>query len=328
MSAAQIAKRTKIKRDTVNTALAVAKSDLAKAANDRYDFLTLEQAAAVAEFDDDPDTVKELITTAQKGYGFDHCLQRLRNKREERVAKQPIIDELVAAGVTVIDRPRWTDPTKPLEQLGTDDDPLTPQAHASCAGHIAWIDEEWTELPQEEGSDDGADEGYEELTYVAIYGCSDPVAYGHAEPTAVAVRNGRHSAQVSDEEAKAERRRVLRNNKAWRAAETVRREWLKTFVTRKSAPKGSLRYILSELATGGYQLRDAMEKHHRFACELLGIDDVYALTATLNEAGDARANDHIGAGSRSTRGRLGCTHVAESKRLRRPVPVADHCMGI
>ena len=54
MSAAQIAKRTKIKRDTVNTALVVAKSDLAKAASDRYDFLTLEQAAAVAEFDDDP----------------------------------------------------------------------------------------------------------------------------------------------------------------------------------------------------------------------------------------------------------------------------------
>jgi hypothetical protein len=49
MSATQIAKRTRIKRDTINNALAAAKSDLAKAAANRYDFLTLEQTAAVAE---------------------------------------------------------------------------------------------------------------------------------------------------------------------------------------------------------------------------------------------------------------------------------------
>jgi ParB/RepB/Spo0J family partition protein len=67
LTAAQIAKRTKIKRDTVKTALAVTKSDLAKAASDRYDFLTLEPAAAVAEFDDDADAAKELITKAQSG---------------------------------------------------------------------------------------------------------------------------------------------------------------------------------------------------------------------------------------------------------------------
>jgi ParB family chromosome partitioning protein len=70
LSAAKIARRTKIKRDTVNTSLAVAKSDLARAAAERYDFLTLEQAAAVAEFDDDADAVKELIVGAQRGHGF------------------------------------------------------------------------------------------------------------------------------------------------------------------------------------------------------------------------------------------------------------------
>jgi ParB family chromosome partitioning protein len=53
-SAAQIAKRTKMKRKTVDASIAVVRSDLAKAATERYDFLTLEQAAAVAEFDNDP----------------------------------------------------------------------------------------------------------------------------------------------------------------------------------------------------------------------------------------------------------------------------------
>jgi ParB family chromosome partitioning protein len=100
LSAAKIAKRTKIKRDTVNTSLAVAKSDLARAAAERSDFLTLEHAAAVAEFDDDSDAVKELIVGAQRGHGFLHLVQRLRDARAERIATQPIIDELTAADVT------------------------------------------------------------------------------------------------------------------------------------------------------------------------------------------------------------------------------------
>jgi ParB family chromosome partitioning protein len=49
VSAAQIAKRTRMKRPEVDQALAVTRSDLAKAASVRYD-LTLDQAAAVAEF--------------------------------------------------------------------------------------------------------------------------------------------------------------------------------------------------------------------------------------------------------------------------------------
>jgi ParB family transcriptional regulator, chromosome partitioning protein len=290
LSAAQIAKRTKIKRDTVNTAIAVTKSDLAKTATSRYNFLTLEQAAAVAEFDDDAEAVKALIVAAQQDHGFLHLVQRLRDGREERIAKQPIIDELAAAGVKIIDRPRWSDPAKPLEQLGTSDDPLTPEAHTSCDGHVAWIDEEWTKLgdnDNDDSSDDGED-GYE-LTYVAVYGCSDPVTYGHVEPTTTALRSSRNGSQISDQEAKAERQRVLRNNKAWRTAEAVRRDWLKTFVARKSAPKGAQRFIFSELATGGYQLSDAMQKRHRFGRELLGMIDDGALTATLKNAGDARA---------------------------------------
>jgi ParB family chromosome partitioning protein len=65
----------------------------------------------------------------------------------------------------------------------------------------------------------------------------------------------------------------LANNKAWRAAETVHREWLKYFATHKTAPKGAARYIFTELAQGDHQLRDGMEKQHAFARELLGLDE-------------------------------------------------------
>jgi ParB family transcriptional regulator, chromosome partitioning protein len=70
MSAAQIAKRTKIKRGTVDASLAVVGSELAKAAIERYDFLTLEQAAAVAEFDNDPDAVKGARRSGAAGSWF------------------------------------------------------------------------------------------------------------------------------------------------------------------------------------------------------------------------------------------------------------------
>jgi ParB family transcriptional regulator, chromosome partitioning protein len=287
LSAAQIVKRTKIKKDTVKTALAVTKSDLAKAAASRYDFLTLEQAAALAEFDDDAEAVKQMTLTAQQGHGFLHLVQRLRDEREERIAKQPIIDELVAAGVAVIDRPRWSDPTTPLERLGTDDDPLTPEAHASCPGHVAWVDEDRIYYEPDEDDDDYT---YED-TYVVIYGCSDPATSGHIEPSATDARKARNGGGISKEDARAERQRVLRNNRAWRSAETVRREWLKTFVARKNAPKGALRYILGALASADYHLSNAMQRgQHRFARELLDIDDdVNALTAALNDASDARA---------------------------------------
>jgi ParB family transcriptional regulator, chromosome partitioning protein len=287
MSAAQIGKRTKIKRTTVDNALTVAKSDLAKAACNRYDFLTLEQAAGVAEFDNYPDAVKELVVVAQQG-GFDHVLQQLRDEREAQAAKQPIIDDLTATGVTIVDRPRWSDSTRSLSRLGDAAAPVTPEAHASCPGHVAWIDEEWVELPHDEISDDTIDDDDNwTLTYVAVYGCADPAANGHLPSPARS--SARNSHEVFNEEARAGRVRVLRNNKAWRSAETVRREWLKAFVSRKSAPKGALRYVLASLAQGDYRLRDAMEKEYRFACELLGIDDTRALTGAMNDAGDTRA---------------------------------------
>jgi ParB family transcriptional regulator, chromosome partitioning protein len=144
MSAAQIAKRTRIKRDTINNALAVAKSDLAKAAADRYDFLTLEQAAAVAEFDDDDDAVKELIVTARNGSGFGHLVQQLRDQRAEQARQATHHRRARRCRPHRRDRPGWTDPAKPLSQIPTDEQP-TPEAHATCPGHVVRIEEEWTE---------------------------------------------------------------------------------------------------------------------------------------------------------------------------------------
>jgi ParB/RepB/Spo0J family partition protein len=135
-SAAQIAKRTKMKRKTVDASIAAVRSDLAKAATERYDFLTLEQAAAVAEFDNDLDAVKQLVVAAQQGRGFDHLVQRMREDRADEALVDAKVAELVAAGMTVIDRPGWTDAPKDLETLARrTDTEITTESHAKCPGH-------------------------------------------------------------------------------------------------------------------------------------------------------------------------------------------------
>ena len=45
------------------------------------------------------------------------------------------------------------------------------------------------------------------------------------------------------DEQKAERRKVITNNKAWETATPVRREYVTELVARRSVPKGTLRYV-------------------------------------------------------------------------------------
>ena len=77
LSAAQITKRTKAKRADVDDALAASGSLLATKAADRYDFLDLHHAAALAEFDGEDEATKTLVAAAKSGQ-FDHTAQRLR----------------------------------------------------------------------------------------------------------------------------------------------------------------------------------------------------------------------------------------------------------
>jgi ParB/RepB/Spo0J family partition protein len=103
LSPTQIAKRTHTKKAHVDTALTVAGSELATKAADRYD-LTLDQASAIAEFEDDTETVTALIAAIQTGR-FDHVTQRARNDRADTLAQGPAIAALADAGVQLVARP-------------------------------------------------------------------------------------------------------------------------------------------------------------------------------------------------------------------------------
>ena len=147
LTATAIARRVHRRVADVRTGLAVAGSEVAAAALDRFD-LTLAHAAVLAEFDGDPDAVKTLTDTARTDPGrFEHVAQRLRDKRATDAARAAVTAELAAAGVRVVDEPQYGERTvAKLDHLRAGGDAaedgsgeLTLEAHAGCPGHAAYL---------------------------------------------------------------------------------------------------------------------------------------------------------------------------------------------
>ncbi|MFS0703263.1 ParB/RepB/Spo0J family partition protein [Cellulomonas sp. 179-A 9B4 NHS] len=260
LSAAQIAKRTHAKKAHVTAALTVRSSQIASAATERYG-LTLDQAAVVAEFEDDPETVKALTVAAVKQPGqFAHVAQRARDERERAAARAALVEDLTGQGITVVEG--RGDLTELYDLAGQDGAALSEEEHATCPGRGARVASTW----------DG--------TLVVVHGCTAPQDHGHVR------RFGGGAAAVSDEEAaaakeaeRAERRRVIENNKAWRSAETVRRQWLAAFAKRKSAPSDAAAFLavaLTRLSSVADLDKATRERGNPLARTLLGLPDAPA----------------------------------------------------
>jgi ParB family chromosome partitioning protein len=312
---AQIAKRTKTGRAEVDAALAVAGSDLAKAATVRYDFLDLAQAATVAYFEDDIHAVKELVAAAKSGQ-FDHVAQRLRDERAETARRAELEQELTAAGVRVIATPRHGETTRQLTHLYDDDGkPLTAEGHQGCPGHTAsvdvghgWIDPasgvpitDDEDVDEEDDSDPDEPSEQSRATwgaYLAVrYACTDPAAHGHRDRygSARSTPPTRRAEEMDDAEreaAREARREVVDNNKAWASAEKVRRAWLQTFAARKTPPKGAAVFVAAALATDAEIV--AGNAGNVLASDLLGLPAAgfgrnNALQDLIAQASDSRA---------------------------------------
>jgi len=274
LSAGQIVKRLRAPKADVERALATAGSALAKGAAARYEFLTLDMAAAVADFDEDPETVKALIASAKTGEGdFEHTLQRARDEREAAARVAALHTELAEASVRVIERDHGDRSVQSIDRLvdakGKD---LTAARHQSCPGHAAYVSTDWrgTQI---------------------VYVCTQWEQAGHRDRYGSS--GGSASAAAMTEEQKQERREVIANNKAWKSAEAVRRRWLTTFLARKTAPRGASVYLAGELARGLWELRRGMERSHQLAATLLGLDTGKAqrdvIAAATTGVSDARA---------------------------------------
>jgi ParB family chromosome partitioning protein len=214
--------------------------------------LTLDQALVLAEFDDDREAIKQLTVCAkERPAAFEHLASRLRRERETREEYETTVQRLTVAGVTVLDDPpdcSYSDLTKPmcLDRLRHDGKDLTPINHRRCPGHAAHVYLWQPERPE--------------------YVCLDPKTHGHSSRQAQPrlAGNQRHSEQRN-----AERREVIENNKAWRAAEPVRRQHIRDLLARKTVPKGCLRYLVTEVMVDPDAVGTGDDE---LLAELLGVD--------------------------------------------------------
>lgn len=264
--AGAIAQRAARPKPVVEAALRVASSEVARKATERWDFLDLEQSAALAEFEGDDEAIRFLVQSAKNG-GFAHQLQRLRDDRESKAQRAALVAQLTEAGIKVIEQPPMQDPKRAkLEYLKNGRRQVTEDNHKDCKGHAAYIHQEWV-------NEDGR-RGY---VWQAGYTCTNYPKYGHTHryPPGASFSDRRTLDDMTEEEAeaaRAERRDVRESNKAWDSALKVRQAWLKQFAARKTPPKTAAVFIAKALASCDHQIRSAMEGSHKLARDLFGVE--------------------------------------------------------
>lgn len=270
ISPAQISKRLRVDRSTVDAATTMTDTGTL----DRYD-LTITQAAVVTEFADDPSAVETLVRAASTGQ-FDHQAARLRQQRQIAEALADARAQWEAKGVTVLDgwpaydfKGEWVD--RLVDNATGQDIVIDPDDPDDPGEHVAVrLDADFTTVltatgepvdPYELFEDDDHErpkdavtrsQVHEELIVQTRWYCDNLAARGWrnrwsptppAEPT-----------EADREQMRAERRDVIAANKAWLAAEQVRRDWLKTFCARKTTPKNSAAFVTATITTSPHLL--------------------------------------------------------------------------
>jgi ParB family chromosome partitioning protein len=251
LSVASIAKQTRHTSKTVKDALAVADNVGASEAIAKHD-LTLDQAAALIEFEGDADTVNDLIEVATDSpEQFAHATQRARDEKRLATIRAAATADLIERGFIVLDRePGYydTDYTPLRDLLTKDGEKVTEADIAEIDGRAGFVRVYFTS---------------EEATI--LYYLADPKAAGlHKD------RGNAPSGPMTDEQ-KAERKTLIANNKAWASAETVRREWLASFLSRKTLPKDSGAVIAKGLTAYRSLTGTAIEKGNQLAHQFFGI---------------------------------------------------------
>jgi ParB family chromosome partitioning protein len=324
MSEAAIARATGLPRPQVAASLTVARSEVAVQAAERWDFLTLDQAATLAEFEDDEEALTALYQTAKDSPGqFAHVAARLRATRAEREAKAAFTAGLEAQGFTIYGDRSYVPWTLALENLRDGEgNQISPEAHASCPGRAVTITYEWDWAPGAEAAyraahglaaeDDLAGVEFADDEEARVAGfvpgwrvgrhlCTDPDQYGHANVHGTPGQTPTQEQKTAEDQAAEaarkteERRRVRQRNTEWRAATGTRTSHLKALLGRKAPPAGALKLIVAAIARGETQPQMS-SFGHQTACELLGLVSNGAgagyrdlLLAELDRASEKRA---------------------------------------
>ena len=322
VSPARVAKALSVNRDTVDAAAAVAKSPTALDALQSGQ-LSLTEAAALREFEDDPRAVEALVGVAGTA-SFDHRVAQLRQDRLAAQARTEAETTYADRGFTILaERPQWRDTTTVLlRYLRTADGDEATEAVVTDPSRWAVfmvedtvfvdatngepVDEDEVDWSTEHHSDRQPAEGtrhadsvVEKVVWQPEYYCRDPHACGltladfltGAKPI-VAGHHGDNTedAEARDDAKREQRRKVLALNKLGAAAQEVRRAWVRDrLLARKTPVKGAAVFVATCLDTGPGLLADHAGR--QIVGELLGLGEnsISAALAKLAATADARA---------------------------------------
>ena len=253
--------------------------------------MTLEDAATFAEFEDDPDAIATLTQAWESPYQrprIAHIVQRLRNERAETQALQAEVDRLRTEGKPVLDpqdAPHDLHRHRIANLRDADGQHVPEEQWPAVTGAAVVVTVEWSE--RDDDAADDVEPSEPEQVYVPVWICTDPQAaglhYGTTAPRSDAPTGDETHEEMAAREAEtearreaesAQRRQVIANNKAWKAAEVVRREWLTAFLTRRSVPAGAESLIARAVIGSEYSLSYALQHGHTLLPSLLGIKPV------------------------------------------------------
>lgn len=278
--AAAIAKKTGHKQAVIKAAITAAADTTAAAAVDEHE-LDLVDAAAIAEFSDEPQVAEQLISAAKHG-NLKWSLQRIRDDRERKAVYTTAFDAAKATGVTMLtQRPDlYNGPVAALKDLTDGEKPLTPARHKKCPGHAGFIAEEY-----------GAGA---KVKMVLKFVCLEYKKHGH---TATGYRATTATRDTSPE-GKAERRGVIQGNRDWKTATGLRRAWLREFLAGRTAPPSAAGFVALSLAADSV-VADARQKSNNAMAHYLfglvdepknsGYEDREAFTDLTSKANEKRA---------------------------------------
>lgn len=234
MNDAEIAKALGVSKPQVAKARAVAAAPKVAKEAERY-HLSLDDAAILAEFSDQPEYLSDLIETARfQPDQFRHEASRYRQNLADAQQEAIYRAELEDANVTIL--ASWPDMTKAADvdliKRIKSGPVYTAETHAACPGHAALFSG-WKPEPK--------------------FFCLDWNANDHWHTRRSEQRTPADKAEAipvehsTEPDKSAERKRVIANNKAWRAAEPVRRQFVKELLQRRTTPKEVAPFVTEEL---------------------------------------------------------------------------------
>lgn len=270
LTSTKIARRTKAPRTEIEAALTLRDTEQRDAV--QRGELTIEQAAALAEFGDDPAAVRRIEWAIASGR-LDHALAAERLRRTERNAalaraEAYLAEHSIAAVPLGALHERVGEGTSQLVERVTDEEGNTPAIEEVAAlGHLGlYVYSCTTYFDRESGDEIDADyivdelpdgdareewmiprenvvENHETTLYWHVVNIEDTpwrTWWGHPRPA-------ESEQEQSAEDRAAQRREVIENNREWRAATEVRRKWIAQQTTRKTAPKGTASFVATVL---------------------------------------------------------------------------------